>query len=69
MNYVNSLKGGGNIKLLSTSSTSTKRPLPISEQDIAPGSAFSRSLRLMTMGAQFSCLEPVSYTHLTLPTN
>jgi hypothetical protein len=57
-NYVNSLKGGGNIKLLSTSSTSTKRPLPISEQDIAPGSAFSRSLRLMTMGAQFSCLEP-----------
>lgn len=58
LKYVSSLKGAGNITSLSTSSMTTKRPLPISEKDIAPCSAFSRSLRLMTAGTQFSCLEP-----------
>ncbi|MGY3131236.1 hypothetical protein ACVWZM_001918 [Bradyrhizobium sp. USDA 4501] len=58
LNYVNSLTGGSNVTLLSTSSTPTKRPLPISEKDIAPGSAFSSTLRLMASGAQLSCLEP-----------
>ncbi|WP_236840784.1 peptide ligase PGM1-related protein [Bradyrhizobium sp. CCGE-LA001] len=58
LKYVSSLKGGSNITLLSTSSTPTKRPLPISEKDIAPDSAFSRSLRVMTAGTQFSSLEP-----------
>ncbi|MBM7488185.1 hypothetical protein ACVWWI_006264 [Bradyrhizobium sp. USDA 3686] len=58
LKYVGSLKGGSNVTLLSTSSTPTKRPLPISEKDVAPGSAFSKSLRLMAASTQFSCLEP-----------
>ncbi|WP_152977674.1 peptide ligase PGM1-related protein [Bradyrhizobium pachyrhizi] len=58
LNYVNSLTGRSNITLLSTSSTPTMRPLPISEKDIAPGSAFSSTLRLMASGTQLSCLEP-----------
>jgi len=58
LSYVNCLKGGSNITLLSTSSTPTRRPLPISEKDIAPGSAFFRALHLTAAGTQFSCLEP-----------
>ncbi|MER9133164.1 hypothetical protein [Mesorhizobium sp. M0768] len=57
LDYVNTLKGGSNIVPLTTSVTSTKRPLPISKNDLEAGSRLSNSLSLLSSG-RVSCLEP-----------
>ncbi|MGR9236916.1 preATP grasp domain-containing protein (plasmid) [Rhizobium leguminosarum] len=58
LNYVNQLKGGGNIVSLSTSPVCSKRPFPISEQDFAATSDFSKSLSLRRLDSPVSELEP-----------
>lgn len=56
LNYVNTLKGGSNIVSLTTSGTSTKRPLPISKKDLQAGSLLSKFLSLLPSD-RVSCLE------------
>ncbi|WP_131821064.1 hypothetical protein [Ensifer sp. LCM 4579] len=58
LDYVTSLTGRSKIVSLATSSTVTKRPLPISEKDIEPSSHLSRSLRLLSENLNVSSLEP-----------
>lgn len=58
LKYVNRLKGGSNIVSLSTSPVCNKRPFPISEQDFAASSDFTKSLCLMSLESGVSELEP-----------